>query len=127
MINERVKYTANTGIALISAANSSRNGSGTIVSVITGAGNGTLVETITVKATSGTTRGMIRLYCYLNASWIILLREIEVPAVTASAIDHSFSVTINLNFKLGSGYILKASTEKAESFIVTAEGLDWAY
>ncbi|MFZ2205556.1 MAG: hypothetical protein WAV23_03115 [Minisyncoccia bacterium] len=127
MINDRAKYTANTGMGIISVANPNRTGAGTIVSIITGAGSGTLVKSITIKATGNTTHGTVRLYCYYNASWIILLKEIDVRAVTQSAIDQSFSATLKLNFLLGAGYIIKASTENAESFIVTAEGLDWAY
>jgi hypothetical protein len=34
MINERVKYTANTGVGLLSAANANIDGTGTLVSII---------------------------------------------------------------------------------------------
>ena len=122
MINERAKYTANTGIVSISTANSNRNGTGTLGVIITGASNGTLVKRIIIKATGNTTRGMVRIYCNAN-----IITEVEVPAVTKSAIDTSFSAVLNLNFKLASTNTLKASTQNAETFIITAEGLDWTY
>lgn len=127
MINERAKYTSNTGMAIISAANPNRDGSGTVVSIITGVDSGTLVERVIIKARGNTTRGMVRLFCYMDASNIILLTEVQVPAVTQSATDNSFCASVDLNFKLDSGFQLMASTEKAETFTVTAEGLDWTY
>lgn len=126
MINERAKYTANTGVATISTANSNRDGSGSVVSVITGASSGTLVRTITIKSTENTTSGMVRLYCY-NASDTFLFAEVNVRATTKSSEDHSFYAILNLNFKLASGNQIMASTEKAETFIITADGLDWTY
>jgi hypothetical protein len=126
MINERAKYTANTGVGLLSVANANIDGTGTLVTIITGNSNGTLVKTITCKGTVSTTRGMIRIYVD-NRVITGLLCEIEVPAVTASAVDHSFSETIDLNFKLQSGDILKASTLNGTNFQVVADGLDWAY
>lgn len=127
MINERAEYTSNTGIATLTAANPNRDGSGTIVSVITGANSGTQIKKIIIKSTGNTTSGMIRLYCYLDASTILLFKEIKVQAVTKSASDHSYYTSLDLNFILASGYQIMASTENAETFIVTAEGLNWTY
>lgn len=127
MMNERAKYTANTGVGLLSTANANIDGTGTLVSIITGASNGTLVRTITCKGTATTSRGMIRIYVNNKSSTTGLLCEIEVPAVTASSVDHSFSETIDLNFNLQSGYIIKASTLNANNFQVVADGLDWTY
>jgi hypothetical protein len=50
------QYTANTGMVKISTANSNLDGSGTLGTVLTGASNGTLIKTVTVKATSNTVR-----------------------------------------------------------------------
>jgi hypothetical protein len=50
-----------------------------------------------------------------------------VPAITQASVRPTFEIEIPLNFTLQSGDILKVSTEKAETFNVIAEGLDWAY
>ncbi|MGZ3949110.1 MAG: hypothetical protein ACXVDZ_12200 [Bacteroidia bacterium] len=127
MINERVKYTANTGMGLISAANTNLDGSGTVVTILTAASNGTLIETVTVKATQTTTRGMVRLFVYDGTNSKTLIHEVQVPPTTASALDHSFVARVPLNLNLKSGYSLLASTQNAETFQVIAEGLDWTY
>ena len=127
MINERVKYTANTGMGLISAANANLDGSGTVVTILTAASNGTVIKTVIVKATQSTTRGMVRLFVYDGSSAKTLIKEIHVPSTTASSIDHSFVTRVPLNLNLKSGYVLLAATQNAESFQVIAEGLDWAY
>lgn len=133
MISERAQYTANTGMVVISTANTNRNGSGTLGSVITGASNGTLIKTVTIKSneTAGTTAGMVRLFVYYNDGMghteTRLLREIKIPATTRTGINPTFSITVDLNFILLSGEILKASTEIGEDFVVVADGLDWTY
>ncbi len=75
------QFTANTGFAVIDTANTNLDGTGTIGSVITGASNGTLIKTITVKALDNTTNGMVRLFIY-NGTNKRLISEIEIPPVT---------------------------------------------
>ena len=55
MLMERIKFTGNTGIAVISIVNSNLDGSGSIIDIITGAGSGTLVKKTTIKAQGNTT------------------------------------------------------------------------
>lgn len=120
------QYTANTGMATISTANSNLDGTGTLATILTGASYGTLIKTVTVKAIVNTTQGMVRLFID-NSGTILLIAEIEVPAVTKSSNDPAFEITLPLYYTLKAGYILKASTQKAESFNVIAEGQDWTY
>jgi len=127
-IGQRVKYTANTGSCLIATANTNLDGTGTMGSLIVGAGNGTLVQTITIQAVQSTTRGMVRLFLMdSEPTFTKLIAEIDIPSKSVSAIDNAFSITIETDFMLMAGYVIKASTEKAESFRVIAEGLDSAY
>jgi len=124
---EETQYTVNLGLVTISTANSSRDGTGTITDVITGASNGTLIKDLTIKAQTNTTEGTIRLYLY-DGITTGLWAEIPVPAVTKSSRDPSFETHfINLNLFLKSGYKLRASTEKAETFNVIATGLNITY
>lgn len=127
-INERAKYTANIGQAVISTANSNINGTGTIATLITGASNGTLVKKITIQARGTTTKGMIRFYVYnpYNTTYYII-DETHVPAVIQSGTQQAWSITYDVDYDIQSTLSLAVSTQNAETFVVTAEGLDFAY
>jgi len=120
------QYTANTGAVAIATANTNLDGTGTLGTVLTGASNGTLIVSVTIKAIVNTTQGMVRLFVN-GGGTTQLIAEIEIPAVTKSGDDPAFETRLPLNYALKSGYILKASTEKAETFNVIGEGLDWVY
>lgn len=120
------QYTANTGMVKISTANSNLDGTGTLGTVLTGAANGTLIKTVTIKATGNTSQGMVRLFIYDGANNRMLL-EVNIPTMTAASTEPAFETNINLNYVLKSGYILKASTQVANNFNIIAEGLDYAY
>lgn len=127
MLNERVKYVSQTVVATISVANPNLDGStGTYVNLITGASGGTLVKRITIKAQGTTTEGMVRIFFKAGAtSW--LMKEVKIPAVTQSATQDTFMTVIDVPFNLKNTYLLTASTEKAETFIITVEGMDVSY
>lgn len=120
------QYSANTGTVVISTANSNLDGTGTLGTVLTASANGTLVKSITVKSTVSTTEGIVRLFIY-DGTNTRLLQEIPVPAITKAATTRAFEYTWNCDLKVKSGYIIKASTQNAESFVVIAEGLNWGY
>lgn len=114
--------TPQMGIAAISAANTNRDGTGTIVDVITGAAVGTRIERITIAATSTTTAGVVRLYLY-DGTNTRLWKEVLVAAVTPSTTVSPFqSILSNQGLNLPSTFKLRASTNNAESFNVVAEG-----
>lgn len=129
------QYTANTGMATISVANTGLDGSGNIIyptvsyntwSVLTGASSGTLIKKVTVKAQGSPSQGMVRLWIYDGTNQRLFM-EINVDPITQSTVDASFEKTVALNYKLKSGYQLLASTQNADTFNVIAEGLDFAY
>jgi hypothetical protein len=123
---EETQYTAKNGIVVISTANSNLDGTGTLGSIITAASNGTLIKRLYIKATGNTTEGMIRIYVYDGANSRII-QEVRVPSITCSGTTSAFETVLDLDLTLKSGYILKASTQNAETFNVIAEALDWAY
>lgn len=123
---EETQFTANTGMATISTANANLDGQGTIGTVLTGAANGTLIKSITVKAQTNVTKGMVNLFVY-DGTNTRLLKQITIKPVNKTANTPSFEHSEDLNFTLKSGYILKASTVRAETFNVIAEGMDFAY
>src|ERR1044072_965439 len=123
---EETLYTANTGCVSISTANTNLDGTGTLGTVLTAGSNGTLVKSVTIKAQTNTTQGMVRLFI-TGGGATQLIAEIEIPAITKSGTDPSFEIHMPTNYSLESGYVLKASTQVAEAFNVIAEGLDWTY
>jgi hypothetical protein len=121
--------TPHIGMVAISTANTNRDGSGTLGSVITGTTNGTHVSRITVQATASTTAGFVRLYIFDGGSVTELWKEIAITAATPSGTVAAFAYTLTLTGEtalvLPNGYILKASTHNAEAFNVIAEGGDY--
>lgn len=117
--------TVRTAIAQISTANTNRNGTGTIGTVITGAATGTRVDDITITATGTTTAGVVRLFVN-DGTTSYLWQEILVPAITPSTTVQVFTFTL-LNQALllaSASWSLRASTNNAETFniIVTRAG-----
>jgi hypothetical protein len=121
------QYTANTGTVVITTANSGLDGSGTLGTVLTAGSNGTLIKSITVKAIMTTTEGMVRLFIYDGSTNTRLINEIHVPSISQAATTPTFEYKWNCDLPLQTGYVLKASTQTGDDFVVTAEGLDWTY
>ena len=116
--------TVQNASAQVTTANTNRNGTGTIVSVMTGATNGTRIDDIYIVATGTTTAGVVRLYIS-DGTNIRLWQEIIVPAVTPSTTVPVFSYTLlNQALILENGWSLQASTNNSETFniLVTRAG-----
>ncbi len=116
--------TPQIGRVRISTANTGRDGSGTVGTVITGATAGTRVDRIVITATVTTTAGMIRLFIN-DGTNIRAWREVPVSAVTVGANTPAFATTISSPdtaplLVLPNGYSLVASTHNAETFDVLA-------
>lgn len=114
---------------LVSAANTNRDGTGTIVDIWTAGSDGSRIEHVDIIARGTTTAGIIRLYIYDGTTYF-LFREYSVTAATPSGTVKCFAFTEN--FSLGAnvlvlptGYKLGASTHNAENFNVSAHGGDF--
>lgn len=123
---EETHYTANWKGAKIQTANGNLDGGGTLGTLITAASNGTLIKRVFIKALTSTSHGMIRFFITGGGN-TRLLTEVEVPPITISSINKSFETIVELDFFLASGYILKTSTQNADTFWVIAEGADVSY
>lgn len=111
--------------AQVSAANTNRDGTGTIVDLITGVAAGTRIDRLRVVATTTTTAGVVRIYWH-DGTNTRLYREYIVPAITPSTSVEVFSVEEQL-FDLilpSASHKLRASTHVAETFNVFAMGSD---
>jgi hypothetical protein len=118
------------GIATqVSVANTARDGSGTLVDIVTGGTNGTRIDHIDIQAAGAVTDGVIRLFLFSGSGTARLWREILVQAITPSATIQAWSASIDCSLNgnrlvLPSGYVLRASTHNAETFNVIAHGGD---
>lgn len=124
--------TPRCAMAVISTANTNRDGTGTIGTVLTAGASGSRVDRIDVQATSTTTAGMVRLFIH-DGTNARLWREVSVSAITPSGTVAAYAAAMSSNngqdigylpLILPTGYSLRASTHNAESFNVIATGGD---
>lgn len=119
--------TMRSDCVAISTANTNRDGTGTIGTVLTAGASGTRIERINIKATVTTTAGIVRLYIHNGTSYF-LFKEVLVSAITASGTVATFESSQAFGSAtplfLPSGYSLRASTVAAENFNITAIGGD---
>lgn len=115
--------TPEIGAVEISTANTNRNGTGTLGTVVTADAAGTKIDLITVVAEGTTTAGMIRLFLH-DGSVFYLLKEIDVTAITPSGTVKAFTAEWQPTkpISLLSGWTLRAATHNAEVFNVMAFG-----
>lgn len=113
--------TPRVGRGAVTAANTNRDGTGTLVDILTGVTAGTKVTQVIVQAIVTTTAGMVRLYLY-DGTNNYLIDEIPVAAATASAsVPCSRTVRTYTDLVLpSSSYTLRASTHNAEAHNVVA-------
>lgn len=114
-----------TPFVQVTAANTNRDGTGTIATVVTGDADGTRVMRIIICATGTTTAGVIRLYEY-DGTNTRLLDEILVSAVTPSTTVKAWQYEYKRTdgspvlYLKNASYELRASTHVAETFNVFA-------
>ena len=102
--------------AQVTAANTNRDGTGTIVTVIAGVATGSRVDDLRIQATGTTTAGVVRLFLSLdNGTTNRLLREVLVPAVTPGTTVEAWSADLrDLGLLLpNANALLRASTNNA--------------
>lgn len=103
----------------IATANTARDGTGTITNLYTAPTTGVRIDDIWFKAKATTTAGMLRLWLHDGTNFR-LWREILVPALTPSGTVASWeSMLSNLGLILQTGWSLRVSTDKAESFDIS--------
>jgi len=118
--------TPNASHALLSAANTNRDGTtGTYVTCFTAGSNGSRVDSIRINAAGTTTAGVIRLWLN-NGTTRRLWREILVDAITPSTSLATWSRELFFNgaavLVLPGGWTIDGSTHNAESFNVFSLG-----
>jgi hypothetical protein len=115
--------TPRVGVANVSAANTGRDGSGTITALLTGAAAGTKVFEIAAQATVTTTAGMVRIFLSTDSgtTWR-LFDELAIAAATVSAsVKGTRIATTYANLVLpDASHRLGCTTHAAESINVVA-------
>lgn len=110
------------GATTISTANTNRNGTGTISTLLTGGTNGTSVKRVKAIATGVTTAGFVRLFTH-DGTNAYLLAEIQVTAITPSASVAAWNGELELfDYVLPNGWSIRVSTHNGEEFDVQAFG-----
>lgn len=107
-------------IVQISAANTNRDGTGTLVSVTVGTAQGVVTEQVRVSAVGVTTAGMVRFFLSNDGGATKrFLCEIAVTAITPSATQAGFTKVVDDLTGLtlfDTQTILYAATHNAEIF-----------
>lgn len=119
--------TPKLAIAQVTTANTALDGTGTPVTIYTAGASGSRIDRIDIKAQVTTTAGMVRLFVHDGANARIW-KEILVAAITKSATVAAFTATVDLSqnpLVLPTGYSLRATTEKTETFNIHANGGDF--
>lgn len=104
----------------IATANTLRDGTGTLGTVYTAGTSGARIDRLNITAIGTTTAGMIRLFLS-DGTNNRLVSELPVVAITPSATQPAFTADIvfDQGLVLQAAYLLKASTNNAETFNVT--------
>ena len=123
--------TPRCAVAQATAANTNRDGTGTIATVFTAGASGSRIDAISIKAIGTTTAGMVRLFVH-DGTNARLLDEVTIRAKTPSATIEAEESHLSLGnlsqilpLILPTGYSLRASTHNAETFNVFAFGGDY--
>lgn len=116
--------TVTSAAVQVTTANTGRDGTGTIVTVLTAGASGSRIDDIYMVATGTTTAGVIRLFVH-DGTNARLLSETLVTAITPSTTVQVWSNTLlSQGIVLKTGYSLRASTNNTETFniLVTRAG-----
>lgn len=118
--------TQSVAVAQISSANTGRDGTGTIVDVLTAAAQGTLIELIRVTATGVTTAGNVKFFLH-NGSAYRYYDEVSVSAITPSATQVPFEIELipSKPLVIPTGWKFAAAPHNAEAFNVFVTGGDY--
>lgn len=113
--------TPKVHLVQIATANTNRDGTtGTYGTGPTFGTNGALLTHIVIHAAGNTTAGIVRIF-YNDGTSTYLIREIPIPAITASGTVPAFSTIVRLvggGLPVQASHVLKFNTNNAETFNV---------
>lgn len=125
----KIQQDAITAMEKISTANPNLDGTGALTSIVTGALNGTRLNSLAIKALGNTDNGMVRVFIQDAGGQIELEREFRVPESKQSNVVPAYGRIVPFpgGLSLPAGYSLLASTERSNLFQLVVEGYAWEY
>ena len=117
--------TPRIGAVNVATANTNRDGTGTVATLITGAATGTRIAEIVVQARVTTTAGMVRIFLYDGTTYRFF-DEVAIAAATVSGtVKGTRLSTLYSQLVLpNASWSVVVSTHNAESIDVIALGAD---
>ena len=117
--------TPRFGGVSISTADTSRTAPTNVGTVFTAGSSGSRIDEVTITAAGTSTANVVRLFIHTGSTYY-LLQEVLISAVVPGASVDSFTTTLTFNsLVLPSGHSLRATTNNAETYHVTAYGGDF--
>lgn len=118
--------TPRCAIGQVSVANTARDGTGTVATIMTAGASGSRIDKIKIAAIATSTAGVVRLFLHDGTNFR-LYDEILVTAATPSTTVAAWEQEFELGYPilLPNGYSLRASTHNAETFNLFAFGGDF--
>jgi len=115
--SQYVSTVTNGTLAQATVANTARDGTGTLATILTAGATGARVDAVIFNAPGTVTAGMLRLFITISAN-TRLIAEIPVVATTPSSTVMAFTVTYipPVPLVLAAGALFKFSTNNAETF-----------
>lgn len=107
--------TPRVGVASVSTANTNRDGTGTIVDIITGVAAGTKINEVVIKATGNPADSIVTLFIYDGTtSWLFDEIDLGDPAAGSATVT-AFRTSVQY-----SNLILPSSSHKLQAAITAA-------
>ncbi len=118
--------TPKCAVVQATTANTGRDGTGTIATLWSAGASGSRIDRVQIKAIATTTAGMIRFFIH-DGSSARLIAEVPVSVVTVATTSPSFEeeIVFDGGLLIQTGYSLRVSTEKTETFNIIAFGGDF--
>jgi hypothetical protein len=122
------------GETALTTANTTKNGTGTVLGVFTGGTNGSFVQRIRFKASGGTTSATVARVFINNGlpnstpDNNVLFDEITIPVITLSETAATSVFELPLNFVLPAGYVINVTigaTQSTGGIFVSVIGGDY--
>lgn len=119
--SQYVATVKNGTLAQAATANTGRDGTGTLATILTAGATGSRLDAIIFNAPGTVTAGMLRLFITIGAN-TRLLAEIPVQATTPSATVMAWAINYipPVPIVLEASAVLKFSTNNAETFNAVA-------
>lgn len=106
--------TINNGKGLVSAANTNRDGTGTIVTLLTAGSNGTLIRRISIKADGRPADSCVLIYLYDGSSYYVFDEfDLGAPAAPSATVSSYQDTRGYTDIKISSGWSVRASITAA--------------